>query len=277
MDGMHERLRNTFLTLVAIASCSSCSYLGLGGGTSAPDVVGEEVRYTAADGTTCVGYLAYDRNREGSRPGVLVVHEWWGHNDYARRRAEMLAGMGYTALALDMYGEGKNTGHPEEASAFSSAVMQNMGAGVQRFEAARKVLEEHPTTNPEKTAAIGYCFGGAVVLGMARSGMDLDGVASFHGMLATEQRTTPDALHAQVLVCHGGADQFVPAEDVTALKQEMGDKLELHEYPGAKHAFTNPAADAKAEEFGIPLGYDAQADAQSWSELRAFLADVFAD
>jgi dienelactone hydrolase len=265
----HALLALLFLTIPTTPSCSMLDR------EKTPDVVGEEVTYTAADGTTCKGYLAYDRNLEGERPGVLVVHEWWGHNEYTRRRARMLAELGYTAFALDMYGDGKKTEHPDEAGKFMNAVLENMDAGMKRFAAAREVLEGHETTNPEKIAAIGYCFGGGVVLQMARSGSDLDGVASFHGSLGAQERTSPEKVKAQVLVCHGGADEFVPAEAVAATRKEFGDKLEFHEYPGAKHAFTNPAADEKAETYGLPLGYDEAADRQSWAELKEFLARVF--
>ncbi len=266
-------LRSSVPLLAFAALLASCS----SGPSMKVHVVGEEVSYTAADGTTCKGYIAWDEGREGERPGVLIVHEWWGHNDYVRDRARQLAALGYTALALDMYGDGKNTGHPDEAGKFMNAVMAQMDAGVQRFQAAREVLQKHPTTDPEHTAAIGYCFGGGVVLHMARTGTDLDGVASFHGSLGAEQRAKPDEVHTEVLVCHGGADQFIPAEAVAATKAEFGEHLEFHEYAGAKHGFTNPAADAKAAEFGLPLGYDATADAQSWASLQAFLARVFAE
>ncbi|MEL7451281.1 MAG: dienelactone hydrolase family protein, partial [Pseudomonadota bacterium] len=144
-----------------------------------PSVVGEEVSYEAG-GVTLKGYLAYDENQDGPRPGVLVVHEWWGHNDYTRDRARQLAELGYTALAVDMYGDGKQADHPEDAQKFMMAVFNDMDAGVARFLAAKALLEEHASTDPEETAAIGYCFGGAIVLHMARTGEDLAAVAAFH-------------------------------------------------------------------------------------------------
>lgn len=240
-------------------------------------VVGEEVAY-AVDGVEMKGYLAYDSGLEGPRPGVLVVHEWWGHNDYARERARMLAELGYTAFALDMYGGGKQAGHPQDAQAFMLEVISDMDGAVARFQEAQRLLEEHATTDPERTAAIGYCFGGAVVLHMARAGLELDGVASFHGSLGTESPAAPGRTRAKVLVLTGGSDPMIPEEQVKAFETEMkaaGVDYELVVYSDAVHAFTNPGATALGEEFGLPLAYDADADRKSWAELKAFLAELF--
>lgn len=247
------------------------------GGANTPDIATEELRYMAG-GAECTGYLAYDRNRPGPRPGVLIVHEWWGHNDYVRRRARMLAELGYTALALDMYGDGKRAEHPQDAQRFMQEVLGNMDAGVARFQAARQLLERHPSADPQRTAAIGYCFGGAVVLGMARSGADLDAVASFHGSLATQTPARPGAVKARILVCHGGADAMIPPEQVDAFRQEMqaaGANVQLVTYSQAMHGFTNPDATRKGEQFQLPLAYDADADQRSWQELQDFLAQTW--
>lgn len=243
----------------------------------AGQVVGEEVHYESG-GVSLKGYLAYDAAGGEARPGVLVVHEWLGHNDYVRRRARMLAEAGYTALALDMYGDGKVAEHPGDARTFVMEVLADMDVAVARFEAAQRLLEEHPTTDPEQVAAIGYCFGGAVALHMARSGLDLDGVASFHGNLATQSPAQPGRVRAELLVLHGGADPLVPAEEVAAFEDEMAAAAvdyELIVYPDVLHAFTNPEATAFGAEFGLPLAYDPQADEHSWAALEAFLAKVF--
>jgi dienelactone hydrolase len=129
------------------------------------------------------GYLAYDENIQVKRPGVLVVHEWWGLNDYARKRAKMLADLGYAALAIDMYGDGKTAVHPDDAGKFSSELMKNFDVAKARFAAALDFLQQQPFIDPTRIAAIGYCFGGGVVLNMARQGLGLKGVASFHGGL----------------------------------------------------------------------------------------------
>ncbi|MFK7743322.1 MAG: dienelactone hydrolase family protein [Planctomycetota bacterium] len=241
-------------------------------------IVNEEFRYQAG-GAMCSGYLAYDQNRKGPRPGVLIVHEWWGHNEYVRRRARMLAELGYTAFALDMYGDGKSTDHPKDARKFSREVFANMPAGVARFEAAREILENHESTDPSKTAAIGYCFGGAIVLGMARKGADLDAVASFHGSLATEQRAKPNSVKARVLICHGGRDEMVPTKQVAEVEEEMVlggcPAVKTVIYPDAMHGFTNRDATAKGKQFDLPMAYSADADAASWQELEALLREAF--
>src|SRR3989304_7074195 len=144
------------------------------------EIRGEPVEY-AAGGTTMKGYQADDDRMPGKRPGLLVVHEWWGHDEYARSRARKLAGLGYVALAVDMYGEGKQATHPDDAKKFSGEIRKNMDLGRERFLAARKVLQGHRFTDPKRIGAIGYCFGGGVVLQMARDGMDLGGVARVHG------------------------------------------------------------------------------------------------
>ena len=242
-----------------------------------PDIRTEAVEYTAGE-VTLKGYLAYDANVEGRRPGVLVVHEWWGHNEYARRRARMLAELGYTALAVDMYGDGKTADHPDEANAFMMEVVSNMDAGQARFEAAMEVLTNHTTTDPERLAAIGYCFGGAVVLHMARRGLDLDGVVSFHGALATEEPAQPGAVTARILVLHGAADEFVPQDVVEGFKQEMdtaGVTYEFIAYEGAMHSFTSPEADSLGAAFELPLAYNADADAQSWEAMQNFFKTIF--
>ncbi len=243
----------------------------------AKDVRGEEISYSSG-GVSLTGYLAYDANAQGPRPGVLVVHEWWGHDDYVRRRARMLAEMGYTALALDMYGDGKYATHPEDAQKFMMEVISKIDVAEARFRAARSVLENHPSSDPRRTAAIGYCFGGAVVLHMARSGTDLAGVASFHGNLSTRSPARPGAVKAGVLVLHGADDPFVPPDQVAAFKREMagaGAAMKFVAYPGAVHSFTNPDATRRGQEFDLPLAYDADADRQSWAELDAFLQRVF--
>ena len=173
-------------------------------------IVGEEVSYRAGD-TLLKGYLAYDDAVQGKRPGILVVHEWWGHNAYARKRAEMLAGLGYTALAVDMYGDGKTAAHPEDAGKFSGAVRRNLPLMKARFDAARAFLNTQASVDPGKNAAIGYCFGGSVVLEMARVGEDLDGVVSFHGSLGGLSPVT-EKVKARILVLNGADDPFTSAE-----------------------------------------------------------------
>lgn len=240
------------------------------------DLRGDEFTYEV-DGEPFTGYVAYDANSSGV-PGVLVVHQWWGHSDYVRRRADMLAEMGYTALALDMYGVGKVADHPESAQAFMMEVLNNLDAGVERFSTALEILKEHPTTDSTMTAAIGYCFGGGVVLEMARRGLDLDAVASFHGGLSSNTAVEPGDIKAKILVLHGADDPLVTPEELDAFKQSMetaGADMRFVSYPGAVHAFTDTAATRKGEMFGLPLRYDAAADSASWAEFSAFMEEVF--
>jgi dienelactone hydrolase len=247
--------------------------------TTQPDVQGEEVTYRAGD-SVLKGYIAWDASRKGRRPSVIVVHEWWGHNDYVRRRARMLAEEGYTALALDMYGDGKQADHPNDAQKFMMEAIANPENAKARFMAAYDLLKRHETVDPSKIAAIGYCFGGGVVLQMARFGADLAGVASFHGSLATEAPAKPGAVTAKILVLHGADDQLVPKAQVEAFKNEMdaaGVDYTFIEYPGAMHAFTNPAATENGKKFGLPLAYDREADEKSWAELQKFLQGLFAE
>ena len=240
-------------------------------------LVGEPVAYRAGD-TVMKGYLAYDDAFEGKRPGILVVHEWWGHNDYARSRADQLAGMGYTALAVDMYGDGKQAAHPEDAGKFAGEVGKNMEQATARFLAARELLSAHPTVAADEISAIGYCFGGGIVLEMARRGVDLDLVGSFHGSLPTEQPAQPGQVTAEVLVFNGADDPFVKPEQIEAFKAEMesaGVKYSFTNYAGAKHSFTNPGADEFGKQFGLPLEYNAEADEASWSALSEALKTAY--
>jgi len=245
--------------------------------SSCKDIKGESVEYTSGN-VVLKGFLAYDRNAKGKRPGILVVHEWWGHNEYARKRATMLAHLGYTALAVDMYGDGKQAEHPDEAGKFAKEISTNTDAKISRFLAAMDFLKKQKSVDPTRIAAIGYCFGGSVVLDMARSGMDLKGVASFHGGLTTSNPARPGAVRAKILVCHGEKDDFMTAEQVAAFKQEMSDAkadLKFITYKDAKHSFTNPEADSYAQKFNIPLGYNAAADKKSWEDMKEFLKSIF--
>jgi dienelactone hydrolase len=247
-------------------------------GTCFAGVTGKPVEYTAGD-VTLKGYLAMDENVKDRRPGILVVHEWWGHNAYARKRAEMLAELGYVALAVDMYGDGKQASHPEDAGKFAMAVMKDMPAMKARFLAAMQLLRKNDAVDSTRIAAIGYCFGGGVVLAMAREGTDLKGVVSFHGSLATATPAEKGVVKARVLVCNGAADKFIPPEDVRAFKQEMngaGVAYTFVSYPDAKHSFTNPEATELGKKFMLPLAYNEKADKKSWADMRQFLKKAFA-
>ena len=241
------------------------------------EIRGEEVTYST-DSTTMIGYLAKEVSTTEKRPGIIVIHEWWGHNDYVRERADMLAEMGYTALAVDMYGDGKQAQHPQDAGKFAGMVMSNMDEAKARFMQALETLKADPTVDPEKIAAIGYCFGGSVALTMANAGMDLDAVAAFHSGLQLPVMPQEGQLTAKVLVCNGADDPFVPAEQVAAFTAAMDSAKADYKYiayEGAVHGFTSKGADSLGQKFELPLAYNAEADQKSWQEMQDLFQSVF--
>ncbi|HYG66429.1 MAG TPA: dienelactone hydrolase family protein [Anaeromyxobacteraceae bacterium] len=226
--------------------------------------------------TVLQGFVAWDDAAKGRRPGVLIVHEWWGHNEHAREQARRVAREGYVGFALDMYGKGKVTTHPKDAKAFVAEATKDPGVLSARFDAALAQLEAQPQVDPEKIAVFGYCFGGGVALNMARAGRDLDAVVTFHGALEPwGAPARPGKVKPAILVQTGGADAHVPPEAVRAFEKEMqeaGAQAKVITYPGAKHAFTNPDADKVGSE---NLAYDPKADRESFDAARAFLKQVF--
>jgi dienelactone hydrolase len=237
----------------------------------------EEIQYKV-DGKEFTGYLAYDDSITTPRPGVLVLHEWWGHNDYARKRTRMLAELGYTAFALDMYGTGVLADHPDNAKAFMQAIFADMDGTKARFDAAKNLLMNHETVDGSKIAAMGYCMGGGLSLGMARVGEPLDGFIVVHGSLGTKTPAQPGQIKGKILVLTGAEDPFVPAEQVEGFKKEMDAAkvdYELISYPGAKHSFSVKGADKIGKQFDMPLAYNEAADKDSWNRIQAFLEDIF--
>ncbi|WP_251977954.1 dienelactone hydrolase family protein [Salinicola avicenniae] len=230
-----------------------------------PHVQGETFEYSTG-GQTYQGYLAYNAADDEPRPAVLLVHEWWGLNDYIEHKADQLAALGFVALAVDMYGDGKVADHPDQAQAFSSQVMSDWPSARARLEAAMEALRQHPAVREDDMAAIGYCFGGGVVMNMALAGMPLDAVISFHGS-PTQAVSNPQPFEGLVRIYNGAADPLVDSQALADMAGELetqGADVRVVQYPGAKHAFTNPEADALAAEYDLPLGYDAAADAASW-------------
>ncbi|TNE79180.1 MAG: dienelactone hydrolase family protein [Bacteroidetes bacterium] len=240
-------------------------------------LVSKEVTYES-DGVSMKGYLVFDSLKKGERPGILVVHEWWGHNEHSRNSANELAKLGYTAFAVDMYGDGKLAEHPKDAQAFAGEVMKNFESAKARFNAARAILESDPHTDKSKIAAIGYCFGGGIVLNLARQSADLKAVVSFHGSLGAVNIAEPGSVKARMLVLNGEDDPMVDAASLTAFKSEMdsaGANYLIVNYPNAKHAFTNPHATEKGKAFGLPLEYNKAAADNSWKRMEQFFQEVF--
>ena len=234
----------------------------------------KEIEYKAGD-QTMLGYLAWDDLSQDKRPGILVIHEWWGNNDYAKMRARKLAELGYVAFAADMFGKGKTTSDPKQAGEWSGWVKQHSDQAVQRLEAALNVLREQPQVNANKIGAIGYCFGGTMALDAAARNLDdIKGVVTFHGGL--DGISKPKApVKAKILVCTGTDDQMIPPKQVEKFEKDFksaGADVRVISYPGAHHSFTNP----KADEYHIPnISYNKEADEKSWEDMKQFFAELF--
>lgn len=231
----------------------------------------KEEPVTYSDGqTTMKGFLVYDDAVTGKRPGIIMVHEWWGITPHIHNEAKKFAQQGYTALIADMYGDAKTADNPKDAGALSGGVMKDPAAMQSRFKAAQALLAKHATVNAQKIGAVGYCFGGAVVLNMARTGDDLVAVAGFHASLGLNTPApAPGTVKAKILILNGADDPFVKREQYDTLKKDFDAAkadYKIIEYPGAVHAFTNPEATALGEKFKLPLKYDAKVDAEAKAE-----------
>ena len=229
--------------------------------------------------TTMKGFVVYDDARKGKRPGIVVVHEWWGITKHIHDEARRLASQGYTAFIADMYGDAKTVDNPKDADALSESVMNNPGAMESRFKAAREQLAKQSTVDPARIGAVGYCFGGAVVLNMARAGADLDGVVGFHASLGLNTPPpAPGTVKARILVLNGADDPFEKKEEYAKFKGDLDAAkadYRVIEYPGAVHAFTNPEATALGKKFNLPLRYDPKVNKEAEAEASKFFAAVF--
>lgn len=235
----------------------------------------ESISYTF-EGKLYNGYVAYDSAKPEKRPGVLVVHEWWGFNEYARGRAKQLAELGYIAMAVDMFGAGKAADDPTGAQALATPFYQDPTLSKKRLDAALDKFKSYSQLDTAKVAAIGYCFGGFVVLNAAKLGADLKGVVSFHGALGGVP-VKKELVKADILVCHGEADDYVNSE-VAPFKKSMdsaGVQYTFKSYPNATHAFTNPGATEKAKKYNMPIAYNAAADTASWNDMMVFFNKIF--
>ena len=240
----------------------------------APAAVVTKVIDYEYDGTKLQGFLAYDDATKEKRPGVLVVHEWWGLNDYAKDRCKKLAELGYVAFAVDMYGDGKTVDHPDDARKMTTAVRENIKTWRGRAEAGLKQLTSQPNVDPTKIAAIGYCFGGSTCLQLAYSGADLKAVATFHAALPTPTAEEAKAIKPKLYIAHGGDDSFIPEKAIAAFKEALDSakvKYTFESFPGVVHSFTVPGAD----KVGLKgMKYDKAADEKSWKEMQALFKDT---
>ncbi|MFN0179954.1 MAG: dienelactone hydrolase family protein [Gemmatimonadales bacterium] len=261
------------LGLLALVACAKPDPPPPPAAAAGPDIQTREIEYQVG-ATKLKGFLAWDASKTDRRPGVVVVHEWWGHNQHARDQARRLAEGGYVGMALDMYGDGRVTNHPDTAQAFVAAASKDPAGQNARFLAAIAQLKLDAHVDSTRIAAIGYCFGGYVVLSQARAGADLGAVASFHGALPSG-KIDSGTVRARILVLTGAADPMVPATEVDRFSAEMtaaGARFEVISYPGAQHSFTNPDADSHGM---AGLRYDAATDRQSWAAMMKLFAEVF--
>lgn len=235
----------------------------------------EPVTYT--DGTTTMkGFVVYDDAVTAKRPGIVMVHEWWGITNHIHNEAKKYAEAGYTAFIADMYGDAKTADNPKDAGALAGSVMKSADVMQSRFNAAKATLAKHATVDAQRIGAVGYCFGGAVVLNMARLGTDLVAVAGFHASLGLNTPApAAGTVKAKILILNGADDPFVKREQYEQLKKDLDAAkadYRIIEYPGAVHAFTNPEATALGQKFNLPLRYDAKVD----QEAKAEAAKLFA-
>jgi dienelactone hydrolase len=243
----------------------------------ASTVLKEQTISVKADGDTLICYVAYNDSIKGKRPAVLVIPEWWGLNEYPRERARMLARLGYVAMAVDIYGNDRVADSPSTAQAYATPFYKNPGRAKVRIDSAISRLKTLDVVDPNNIGAIGYCFGGGVLLNTVRLGDDFKGIVSFHGNLIGVP-PGKNLLRTRILVCHGNADQFVTPKDVALFKKQMdsiGAPCTFIGYDSATHAFTNPASTATGEKFKMPIKYDPKADTASWDAMTSFFATTF--
>ncbi|WP_411897943.1 dienelactone hydrolase family protein [Elizabethkingia occulta] len=239
------------------------------------EIITEDLTYSE-NGKIFKSFLAFDKNKPGKLPVVLIIPEWWGMNDYVKSRAKQLADSGYMAIAVDMYGEGKMVDNPDDAGKLAKPFYGNADLAKQSFEAALKQIEKNEKADTEKMAVIGYCFGGAMALNMARINEPLKGVISFHGNLMTGVKPVTNKI--PVLVLNGEDDTFVSKDEIASFKKQMdsaGVQYKFVNYPGAIHSFTNPDATAAGEKYKLKVAYNEAADKASWEEMITFFNKIF--
>lgn len=267
-------LGTTRRSTILRAALATPLVLALNAFPASAEVKTKSIEYKDGD-TVLTGLLAWDDAATGERPGVLVVHEWWGLNEYAKSRAEQLAAEGYVAFALDIYGDGKVTDHPEQAGAWMEEITGNIETWTRRAQLGLDVLKSQDEVAGASLAAIGYCFGGATVMQMAYAGAEVQAVASFHGSLPPPPESVT-TITPRVLVAHGRDDAFIPQKRVLAFQDGL-DRLEatwdMTIYSGTRHGFTNPGAGV----YGIEnIQYNERADKDSWAAMLLMFEEVFA-
>ncbi|GMU83274.1 MAG: dienelactone hydrolase [Planctomycetota bacterium] len=240
------------------------------------EIVTKTIEYKHGD-VTLKGYLAYDDKVETPRPGVIVVHEWWGLTEHMKKMTRDVAALGYVAFAVDMYGEGVTTDQTEKAAELAGGIRKDLQTYRDRAKAGYETLAKMDIVNRSHIAAIGFCFGGTTVLNMAYSGLPLAGVVSFHGSLVAPEGEDLTRIKARILVLHGADDPLVSPESIKAFHEGMRKAKadwQMMYYGGAVHSFTNPTAD----KTGIPgVKYDAKTDKRARQAMKDFFDEIFAD
>jgi dienelactone hydrolase len=282
MNANHYLKIAVFCLLGLLMACNNSSQsndtkIGVADSTTTTNILREQPISVRVDGDTLICYVAYNDSIKGRRPAVLVLPEWWGLNEYARKRARMLAQLGYVGMAVDLYGNGKVADSPATATRYTMPFYKEPQKAKLRIDSAVARLTTLDVVDPNNIGAIGYCFGGGVVLNVARLGDDLKGVVSFHGTLIGSP-ARKDLLRTKILVCHGNADQYVTAKDVAQFKKQMdsiGASYTFIGYDGASHAFSNPDATAIGQKWKVATAYNASADTASWNAMKDFFATLF--
>ncbi len=238
------------------------------------NIEAKAVTYTQ-DGQEFEGYIARDRSTDEKRPGILVIHEWTGLGDYVKSRTRQLAGLGYVAFAMDMYGKGVRAESHEEAAKLSGRYGNDRGLMRSRMDRALEILKDNEYVNQDRIAVIGYCFGGMSAIELALSGADIDGVVAFHAMLQSPNLDDADKIKAKLLIHHGADDKFIPDEQVEKFKTALdkaGVGYEFVSHEGAVHAFTRPSATGEDDP---NIKYNKEADEKSWASMKKFLREIF--
>ncbi len=275
-----KSLRFAFTVLISTLLLFSCNNSGekKAEEAKAPKLKEENITYKI-DSLTMDGYIVYDENITGKRPAILVVHEWWGLNDYAKSRAKQLAELGYIAMAIDMYGNGRRADNPKDAEALAMPFYMNPAMAKAHFDAALNKFRSYAQVDTTNMAGIGYCFGGGVLLNLTRMGEPLKGIASFHGTMPFIPADKNLLKKTQTLVCNGENDTaFVSVASIALFKKQMdsiGASYSFKNYANATHAFSNPAATALGQKFSLPIAYNAAADSASWNDMKLFFKGLF--
>jgi len=261
------------LTIIFVI-CSAWLLLAQSQIQTTPNIYTEKIEYKHGD-IVLQGYLAYDQSNSEKRPGILIIHEWWGHNDYAQMRARQLAELGYVAFALDMYGKGVITSDPGKAGELAGAFYKDRKLMRERASTGLEILKKQKVTDSNRLAAIGFCFGGTCALELARGGAEMNGVVSFHGGLNTPHPQDSKNIKGSILVLHGADDPYVNTEEVQAFQEEMrngGVDWQMNYYGDAVHSFSNPAA---GQDKSSGAAFNEKAAERSWKAMQIFFNEIF--